>query len=355
MHERRLAEDAGAGSELRSQRSRALRCERERVGLALPLDKVLRRGRRIAALGEAGRAPVGEGVAGAVDVDRAEFGRDRALEFESANLIGGGERLILQPGQPLRLEERALVSAGLELGDDREGDPLVARIRGIVAEAGRFGVPDARLQDTECRDERDDTEGDRRRDLEAASRGAALHIRYRIAVNDATEPRGWWTRLPSWARIGLIAFVVVVVGLAALVAFRLATRAAPIPTGTTAVGELRPGSCLAEDSLDRDEYTVVSCGEPHPLQVFAAADLELDEQVYAQSGGALTTFGDAVCSRYLEYRLFLVAELDKSEYRAQAIDVPTPERYAAGDTEALCVIADEDGGLLTTDLYRSMP
>lgn len=162
-------------------------------------------------------------------------------------------------------------------------------------------------------------------------------------------------RLPRWVRIGLVAFVVVVVGLAALVAFRLATRAAPIPTGATAVGELRPGSCVAEDSLELDEYTVVSCTDPHPLQVFATVDLELDEDVYAQSGGALTTFGDAVCSRYLEYRLFLVADLDRSDFSARVIDAPTPERYAGGDTEALCVIGDKDGADLSGDRYRPMP
>jgi hypothetical protein len=174
-------------------------------------------------------------------------------------------------------------------------------------------------------------------------------------VSDLPEPAGWWSRLPSWARIGLIAFVVIVVALVALVAFRVATRAPSIPLGTTAVNDLRAGSCLAEDSLDLDEYTVVPCGEEHPQQVFAVADLELDELVYAQTGGALTAFGDEVCDRYLEYRLFLIPELDKGDYAAHAIGVPTPDQYASGDTEASCVIAHEDGQALTADLYRPMP
>lgn len=176
-----------------------------------------------------------------------------------------------------------------------------------------------------------------------------------MAVSDLPEPASWWSRLPSWARIGLLAFVVVVVALATLVAVRLATRAPAIPLGVSSVGELRPGSCLAEDALDLDEYTVVPCGESHPQQVFASADLELDELVYTETGGALTAFGDEVCDRYLEYRLFLVAELDKDEYRAYAIGVPTPEAYESGDTDALCVIAHEDGERLTADLYRPMP
>jgi hypothetical protein len=176
-----------------------------------------------------------------------------------------------------------------------------------------------------------------------------------MAVSDRPEPAGWWSRLPSWARIGLIAFAVVVIALAALVGFRLATRAPAIPLGVSSVDDLRPGSCLAEDALDLDEYTVVACGESHPQQVFATADLELDELVYAQTGGALTAFGDEVCDRYLEYRLFLAADLDKDEYVARAIGVPTPDAYASGDTDALCVIAHEDGERLTADLYRPMP
>jgi hypothetical protein len=174
-------------------------------------------------------------------------------------------------------------------------------------------------------------------------------------VSDLPETAGWWSRLPSWARVSLIAFVVIVVALVALVAFRVATRAPAIPPGPTAVNDLRPGSCLAEDALDLGEYTVVPCSDAHPQQVFAVADLELDELVYAQTGGALAAFGDEVCDRYLEYRLFLIAELDKGDFVARAIGVPSPDRYAAGDTEASCVIAHEDGQSLVTDLYRPMP
>ncbi len=174
-------------------------------------------------------------------------------------------------------------------------------------------------------------------------------------MTDSSEPLGWWARLPAWARIGLLAFAVVVITLAGFVAYRVLTRVPAIPTGPTDAGELRPGSCVAEESLDLEEYTVVTCDQPHPLQVFATADLELGDAVYAQTGGALTAFGDAVCGRYLEYRLFLAADLDKSEYRTRAIDLPTPERYAAGDTDASCVIAREDGADLIEDLYRPMP
>lgn len=161
--------------------------------------------------------------------------------------------------------------------------------------------------------------------------------------------------MPGWMRIGLIALTAIVVSLAALLAFRLLTRAAPIALGVTAIGDLRPGSCLAEADRTLTEYTVVSCWQPHPQEVFATADLELDELLYAQTGGALQAFGDEVCDRYLEYRLFLIAELEKGDYAAFAIDVPTPDEYAAGDTDALCTLTAEDGSNITGDVYRAMP
>jgi hypothetical protein len=178
-------------------------------------------------------------------------------------------------------------------------------------------------------------------------------------VSEVTEApvaaRGWWSRVPAWARVGLIALLTVVVALAGLLAFRLLTRAAPIPLGVTAVGDLRPGSCLAEAARDLAEYTVVPCGQPHPQEVFATAELEVDDLVYAQTGGALQSFGDELCDRYREYKLFLVAGIDKNDYAAYAIDLPNPEQYAGGDTEALCVIAAEDGSDITGDVYRQMP
>jgi hypothetical protein len=152
-----------------------------------------------------------------------------------------------------------------------------------------------------------------------------------------------------------MAFAVVLVALAALIAFRVATRVPAIPLGETAVADLQPGSCLAEDRLDLAAYTVVACSEPHAQQVFASADLEVDESIYAQTGGALDAFGDAVCDRYLEYRLFLDQALERSDYTTRAIGLPTPDEYAAGDTDALCVIAHGDGDDLTEDLYRPMP
>ena len=168
------------------------------------------------------------------------------------------------------------------------------------------------------------------------------------------SPRGWIT-LPRWARIGLLVLVGVLIALLAFVIVRVATRVPPIPTGTTAVADLRPGSCLAEAAIDLAEYTVIPCSEEHPQQVFAEADLALDESVYALVDSALATFGDQVCKRYLEYRLFLREGLETRQYTAYTLAVPDAAAYAAGDTVALCAIAPKSGGAITGDAYRAMP
>ncbi len=175
-------------------------------------------------------------------------------------------------------------------------------------------------------------------------------------MTDAVDasPRGW-AALPTWIRIGLIALAAVVVALVAIVALRLATRVPAIPYGVTSIDDLRPGSCLSEAERDLAEYTVVPCGQEHPQQVFAIADVELDDATYALVDSSLATFGDAVCDRYLEYRLFLLEDLERNDYDAYALAVPDADAYAAGDTEALCAVAAADGSAITGDAYRPMP
>lgn len=174
-------------------------------------------------------------------------------------------------------------------------------------------------------------------------------------MTDPAEPSRGWAALPRWTRIGILALAAVVVALILLVLVRIVSRAPAIPLGVTPVAELRPGSCLAESALDLDEYTVVSCSVEHPQQVFAVADLDLEDDVYALVEESLAVFGDEVCDRYLEYRLFLAPDLEKSDYTAYAIAVPSPASYAAGETSALCAVSPDDGGAITGDLHRPMP
>jgi len=172
-------------------------------------------------------------------------------------------------------------------------------------------------------------------------------------VSDAPVRR--WAGLPTWVRLGILVLVAIVITLVAVVAIRLATRVPTIPFGVTAVEELPPGACLAEEAPDLTEYTVVACDTAHPQQVFATADLEFDESVYALVESSLATFGDQVCLRFLEYRLFLREEISPGDYTAYAIAIPDPQAYAAGETEARCVIAPRSGDDLTSDLHRPMP
>ena len=175
-------------------------------------------------------------------------------------------------------------------------------------------------------------------------------------MSDATEPRSArWRALPGWARIGILVGATVLVVLAVAVAVRVATRVPPIPLGTTAVADLRPGACLAEPARDAAQYTVVPCSTAHPQQVFAVADLAINDSIYELVEPALATFGDQVCSRFREYRLGLQEGLVTGDYVAYAIDVPDRTAWEAGDTVALCAIADVDGASLSADLYRPVP
>lgn len=174
-------------------------------------------------------------------------------------------------------------------------------------------------------------------------------------MTETAPPRRGWSALPRWAQLGVVVLAAVILAIATILAVRLVTRIPVISPGVTAADAVVPGSCLAEDDRSLPEYTVVGCGQPHPVQVFATADVGLDDVVYDSSQGVLDAFADEVCKRYLEYRLFLPSDLEKRDYTAWAIVVPTREQYRAGDTEALCVIALEAGGTLTGDLYRPLP
>ncbi len=161
--------------------------------------------------------------------------------------------------------------------------------------------------------------------------------------------------LPQWARIGIIVLAAMVIAVVAILAVRVLTRTPVIPTGSTAADDLQVGSCLAEAERSLDRYTVVGCGEPHPVQIFAIADVGVADAVYDQTQGVLDAFADAVCERYLEYLLFLPDDLERSDHVVSSITTPDAQQYAAGDTDALCVIALESGEPLTGDLYRAMP
>ncbi len=353
MHERGLPEDRGARLLRLALLVEAQRRQRERVGLAPVRDRVLGRARRVGVGREPGGPPRLERPL-RQRVRVREGRQDVGLELERGESVAGGDRRILQLREPRRLERGADVGPLLQLSHHRERDALVARISRVGRVALGLLGPHRRLEGPERRHDRHDAERDRRRNLDAATRGTLHHIRYRNAVTEATERVSGWARLPRWGRIGIIAGAVAVVGIAGVVGVRVASRWAPIPTGVTAVGDLRPGACLAEASPTVD-VEVVPCSAEHAAEVFAVAKLDLDDDVYAQVSTALQQFADAVCGRYLEYRLFLDPGIARSDWSTAAIAVPDPDAFAAGDQDALCVVTPADGGTVTGGISRPAP
>ncbi len=181
-------------------------------------------------------------------------------------------------------------------------------------------------------------------------------------ANPGTPTRSGFGELPRWLRIGIIAAATAVLVLVIAVVVRIALQAPAIPLGVTPVGDVLPGSCLLEPGGTSDEYTVVGCSTPHQQQVIARIDLAFPGVDYT-ADESLAIYADEVCNRLLEYRLFLVDDLVKTDYIGGAVAPPTLAEYQAGDTETLCSVLDhpdrpEDGGSsedLTRDLYRPMP
>jgi hypothetical protein len=181
-------------------------------------------------------------------------------------------------------------------------------------------------------------------------------------ANPETSARSGFRGLPRWLRIGIIAAATAVLALIIAVVVRIALQAPAIPLGVTPVEQVLPGSCLLEPGGTSDEYTVVGCSTPHQQQVIARVDLAFPGVEYT-ADESLAIYADEVCNRMLEYRLYLIDDLVKTDFLAGAIAPPTLDRYEAGDTSTLCAVFDhpdrpEEGGSsedLTRDLYRPMP
>jgi hypothetical protein len=168
--------------------------------------------------------------------------------------------------------------------------------------------------------------------------------------------------LPRWLRIGIVAAATAVVVLVFAVIIRIILQTPIIPTGVTPAESLLPGSCLLEPGGTEPEYTVVVCTTPHQQQVIADVDLAFPGVSYT-SDESLAVFAAETCERLVEYRLYLVNDLVKTDFTAIAIDPPTVEEYDGGETFTLCAVLDhpdrpEPGGSsedLTRDLYRPIP
>lgn len=167
-------------------------------------------------------------------------------------------------------------------------------------------------------------------------------------VPAGTEPP---SRVRRWSLLAVVAAGAVLLMLLTLFVVRLITSNAHPPLGPTAVEQLQPGSCLAEADPTLAQYTVVDCGQPHPLQVIAAVDLSLGSDAFS-SHDAMPALAQLVCDRYLEYDLFVSQEPGEDRLAMVAIGVPSAAEWDAGRTTALCAVTSTDGSPLTGDEFR---
>jgi hypothetical protein len=174
----------------------------------------------------------------------------------------------------------------------------------------------------------------------------------------APSVRTGFAGLPRWLRIGLVAGATAVVVLIIAVVIRIVLQTPIIPTGATPAERLLPGACLLEPGGGDEEYTVVPCSTPHQQQVIARVDLAFPGVPYG-TDDAVAIYATEVCTRLLEYRLYLPDGLVKNDYAMTSVAPPTAEQYESGVAETLCAIHDnpdapETGGSaedLTSDLY----
>lgn len=168
---------------------------------------------------------------------------------------------------------------------------------------------------------------------------------------ESQAPAAEVPRTRRWGLLALVAGGAVVLALLTLLVVRVVISNARPPLGVTAVADLQPGACLAENATNAAEYTVVPCSDPHPIQVIATFDLSLGREVYT-SYDAMPALAQEVCDRYLEYDLFVEQAIDEDRLAMLAIGLPTEAEYNAGRTVAYCAVAAKDGSPLTTDEFH---
>jgi hypothetical protein len=161
-----------------------------------------------------------------------------------------------------------------------------------------------------------------------------------------------------WPLIGLIAGATLLLILIGGVGLRALFAALPAGLGPTAVGEIRPGSCLEESDTSLPAYTVVPCFLDHGQQFIAPVDLSVSRNVLTQFS-VMNAYAQAVCDRFLEYGLFVVPEVatagNRANYRMRAFHVPTEAEFAAGKVMAGCSISRADGKPSDSDLFLAAP
>jgi len=176
--------------------------------------------------------------------------------------------------------------------------------------------------------------------------------------DDVSAISGVAGRRIRWPLIGLIAGASLVLILIGGVGLRALIAALPPGFGSTAVGDLHPGSCLKETDAGLAAYTVVPCFLDHGQQFIAPVDLSISGSVLTQFS-VMTTYTQAVCDRFLEYALFIVPEAanpaNRSNFTMRAFHVPSEAEFTSGTVMAGCSISRADAKPSSSDLFMAAP
>jgi hypothetical protein len=133
-------------------------------------------------------------------------------------------------------------------------------------------------------------------------------------------------------------------------ALSLAACGAPNADGSEDVGvfDLAVGDCLIDDTEGEVAETVkIACDKPHLSEVYHLFDLpggpfpERDAMDKAVQNGCLAAFEPYVGLDY-----------DSSEFVFTTLE-PTPESWADGDQEVVCMLATQDGSTITGSLRNA--
>lgn len=103
---------------------------------------------------------------------------------------------------------------------------------------------------------------------------------------------------------------------------------------------IRVGDCIENLDWEAEGFTtvpVVPCAEPHESEVYAATDLPDGEYPGAE---AVAEAADAFC--FDEYEAFVGTPWHESELEFGYLS-PTPDSWAGGDREILCLLMDPAG------------
>ncbi len=157
-----------------------------------------------------------------------------------------------------------------------------------------------------------------------------------------------------WLRLGIAAGATAILAVVAIVGYSSVIEGLSAQSGPTATSELQLGTCLAESDVGLTQYTVIDCAFEHPQQVVADIDLSRASGTYS-STEALVSYVEEVCNRFIEYGLFIRADVREEQYDVFAVWVPTIEDVANGVDRGLCGVRSLDGSPLTEDLHQPVP